>query len=242
MRKRDTLYSTPISKIGDWIFDDKIAKVFPDMIQRSVPGYSNIISMIGILARDFVKSKSNIYDLGCSLGSATLSVCCNTTITDCTIIAVDNSADMIKECRRYVNNFNAKLKIVIIESDILDIKIENASMVILNFTLQFLKPSKRLKLMQNIWKGLNPCGILVLSEKINFEDNKINKLISNMHYNFKIANDYSVLQIRQKNKMLKNVMSVDSIKTHKNRLIKAGFAHVDVWFQCFNFGSLVALK
>ncbi|PPI86753.1 carboxy-S-adenosyl-L-methionine synthase CmoA [Candidatus Pantoea edessiphila] len=242
MNNRDTLYSTPVETIGDWVFNDEIVKVFPDMIKRSIPGYSNIISMIGILARSFVKPNSNIYDLGCSLGAAALSVCRNVSAPNCTIVAVDNSPDMIRQLRQYINNIKTKLNIVILENDILDIEIKNASMVILNFTLQFLKPLSRLKLIQNIWEGLNPCGILILSEKFSFEDSKINKLMSNMHYHFKLANDYSKLEIIQKNQMLKNVMLTDSISTHKTRLQKVGFVHIEIWFQCFNFGSIIALK
>lgn len=70
---KDTLFSTPIAKLGDFIFDENVAEVFPDMIQRSVPGYSNIITAIGMLAERFVTADSNVYDLGCSRGAATLS-------------------------------------------------------------------------------------------------------------------------------------------------------------------------
>ncbi|MFI3277216.1 MAG: carboxy-S-adenosyl-L-methionine synthase CmoA, partial [Vibrio sp.] len=72
MSNKDTIFSAPIDKIGDFTFDEHVVEVFPDMIQRSVPGYSNIISAIGMLAERFVKPNTNVYDLGCSLGAATL--------------------------------------------------------------------------------------------------------------------------------------------------------------------------
>ncbi|WLS85951.1 carboxy-S-adenosyl-L-methionine synthase CmoA [Serratia marcescens] len=135
MPNRDTLFSAPIAKLGDWTFDERVAEVFPDMIQRSVPGYSNIISMIGMLAERFVQPDSRVYDLGCSLGAATLSMRRNIKVPGCNIIAVDNSPAMVERCRRHIDAFRADTPVDVIEADIRDIDIEDASMVVLNFTL-----------------------------------------------------------------------------------------------------------
>ncbi|MCW2479129.1 carboxy-S-adenosyl-L-methionine synthase CmoA [Candidatus Symbiopectobacterium sp. NZEC135] len=242
MPNRDTLFSVPIAHLGDWTFDERVAEVFPDMVQRSVPGYSNIISMIGMLAERFAKPDTQIYDLGCSLGAATLSMRRNIQATGCNIIAVDNSPAMIERCRRHIDAFRAATPVNVIEADIRDIVIENASLVVLNFTLQFLAPEERQTLLTRIYQGLNPGGALVLSEKFSFEDGKVGELLFNMHHDFKRANGYSELEISQKRNMLENVMLTDSVETHKSRLAHAGFQHSEVWFQCFNFGSLLALK
>lgn len=242
MPNRDTLFSAPIAKLGDWTFDERVAEVFPDMIQRSVPGYSNIISMIGMLAERFVQPDSQVYDLGCSLGAATLSMRRNIKVAGCNIIAVDNSPAMVERCRRHIDAFRAETPVEMIEADILDIKIENASMVVLNFTLQFLEPADRLRLLEQVYRGLRPGGALVLSEKFSFEDADVGELLFNMHHDFKRANGYSELEISQKRSMLENVMLTDSVDAHKTRLKQAGFEHAEVWFQCFNFGSLIALK
>ncbi|MFT8210201.1 MAG: carboxy-S-adenosyl-L-methionine synthase CmoA [Symbiopectobacterium sp.] len=242
MSNRDTLFSVPIAHLGDWTFDERVAEVFPDMVQRSVPGYSNIISMIGMLAERFVKPNTRIYDLGCSLGAATLSMRRNIQASGCQIIAVDNSPAMIERCRRHIDAFRAATPVDVIEADIRDIVIENASLVVLNFTLQFLAPEERKTLLDRIYQGLAPGGALVLSEKFSFEDAKVGELLFNMHHDFKRANGYSELEISQKRNMLENVMLTDSVETHKSRLAQAGFQHSEVWFQCFNFGSLLALK
>ncbi|MFC0225750.1 carboxy-S-adenosyl-L-methionine synthase CmoA [Serratia aquatilis] len=242
MPNRDTLFSAPIAKLGDWTFDERVAEVFPDMIQRSVPGYSNIISMIGMLAERFVQPGSQVYDLGCSLGAATLSMRRNIKVAGCNIIAVDNSPAMVERCRRHIDAFRADTPVEVIEADILDIHIENASMVVLNFTLQFLEPADRLRLLSQVYQGLRSGGVLVLSEKFSFEDENVGELLFNMHHDFKRANGYSELEISQKRSMLENVMLTDSVETHKARLNQAGFKHPEVWFQCFNFGSLIALK
>lgn len=245
--QRDSLFSAPIANLGDWSFDERVAEVFPDMVKRSIPGYSNIISMIGMLAERFVTPDSQIYDLGCSLGAATLSIrraisADNCDTEGCRIIAVDNSPAMVERCRRHINSFKAIIPVEVIEQNILDIDIQNASMVVLNFTLQFLHPDDRQKMLDKIYAGLKPGGVLVLSEKFNFEDERIGELLFNMHYDFKRANGYSELEISQKRSMLENVMRTDSVETHKSRLKQAGFQHVEVWFQCFNFGSLLAIK
>ncbi len=69
---KDQLFAAPIARLGDFSFDEQVADVFPDMIQRSVPGYSNILSAIGMMTERFAQPGSNLYDLGCSLGAATL--------------------------------------------------------------------------------------------------------------------------------------------------------------------------
>ncbi|MCC8365774.1 carboxy-S-adenosyl-L-methionine synthase CmoA [Xenorhabdus sp. PB61.4] len=240
--QRDSLFSAPIANLGDWSFDERVAEVFPDMVKRSIPGYSNIISMIGMLASRFVTPDSQIYDLGCSLGAATLSIRRNIDVDGCRIIAVDNSPAMVERCRRHIDAFKAKTPVEIIEQDILDTDIQNASMVVLNFTLQFLQPDDRQKILNKIYAGLKPGGVLVLSEKFNFEDQNIGELLFSMHHDFKRANGYSELEISQKRSMLENVMRTDSVETHKSRLTQAGFQHSEVWFQCFNFGSLLAVK
>jgi tRNA (cmo5U34)-methyltransferase len=149
---------------------------------------------------------------------------------------------MVERCRRHIDAYKAPTPVEVIEGDIRDIEINNASLVVLNFTLQFLEPDDRLKLLQKVYQGLNPGGALVLSEKFSFEDHTVGELLFNMHHDFKRANGYSELEISQKRSMLENVMLTDSVEAHKARLRTAGFEHSELWFQCFNFGSLVALK
>lgn len=117
MNPKDTLFSAPIDKIGDFTFDERVAEVFPDMIQRSVPGYSNIISAIGMLAERFVKPHSKIYDLGCSLGAATLSMRRHIKQEGCQIIAVDNSAAMVERCKLHLNAYRSDTPVQVIEAE-----------------------------------------------------------------------------------------------------------------------------
>ncbi|MCT8823960.1 carboxy-S-adenosyl-L-methionine synthase CmoA [Glaesserella parasuis] len=239
---KDALFSAPIEKLGDFTFDESVAEVFPDMIQRSVPGYSNIITAIGMLASRFVTDQSNVYDLGCSRGAGILSIRRNVEKAGVRIIGVDNSEPMVERCRRHLEAYHSDIPVEILCDDIRHIEIKNASMVVLNFTLQFLPREDRLALLRKIYQGLNPNGVLVLSEKFTFEDNTINELLIDLHHTFKRANGYSELEVSQKRTALENVMRTDSIDTHKARLKEAGFSQVDLWFQCFNFGSMITIK
>lgn len=242
MTERDTLFSAQFDKLGDWTFDERVAEVFPDMIKRSVPGYASIISMIALLAERFVTPGSQVYDLGCSLGAATLSARKHISHSDCLIISVDNSAAMIARCRRHVEAFRSEIPVKILQANVQDIEISHASLVILNFTLQFIAPDERLALLSKIYAGLLPGGALILSEKFRFENEDMDELLFNIHHDFKRANGYSELEISQKRSMLENVMLTDSVQLHKQRLTQAGFTDVELWFQCLNFGSILAVK
>ena len=228
MSHRDTLFSAPIASLGDWTFDERVAEVFPDMIQRSVPGYSNIISMIGMLAERFVQPNTQVYDLGCSLGAATLSVRRNISHPGCRSIVNDISLAMVERCRRHIDAYKAPTPVEVIEGDIRDVTIENASLVILNFTIQFLEPGDRQAILNKVYQGLNPGGALVLSEKFSFEDAHVGELLFNMHADFKRANSYSDLEISQNSSMLENVMLTASVDTHNARLRQAGFENEEL--------------
>lgn len=242
MSNKDNIFAAPIEKMGDFTFDARVAEVFPDMIQRSVPGYSNIVSAIGMLAERFAQPNTNLYDLGCSLGAATLSMRRHINQPNCHIIGVDNSDAMVERCRLLVDGYRSDTPVTILNDDIRHIEIENASVVVLNFTLQFLSPDDRQALLEKIHRGLVKGGILILSEKYVFENEQSNELLIDLHHDFKRANGYSELEISQKRSAIENVMRPNTIPTQRERLEKIGFSAVEMWFQCFNFGSMFAIK
>lgn len=237
---RDRIYTEPQGSVREFVFDQQVAKVFSDMIRRSVPGYATVINMSSVLAATYVQPQSNCYDLGCSLGATTLAMHQGIRVPGCKIVAVDNSADMLQQAQAQVDKIRGRSSIELICADVCDIEIENASMVTLNFTLQFIPTDQRAGLLGKIHAGLRPGGILVLSEKIHFDDAEEEALQIEMHHAFKRANGYNDLEISQKRNALENVMCPESLTTHKQRLKGVGFSRADVWFQCFNFVSLVA--
>ena len=228
--------------IVDFAFDETVAKVFPDMIRRSVPGYETIIALTGLLAEQYVQPNSQCYDLGCSLGAATLAMRSRIQQPECRIIAVDNAEAMTRRCQQHVREAGEGIDTDVICADIQDVTIQNASMVVLNFTLQFIQPAARLELLQDIYKGMRPGGALLLSEKIVFADAGEQQRMEALHIAFKKANGYSDLEISQKRSALENVLIPDTLEQHQERLYSAGFSSVGVWFRCMNFVSLLAIK
>lgn len=239
---RDRLFDQSIDQIADFAFDEKVAAVFPDMIKRSVPGYKTIVAMTGVIAERYASANSNCYDLGCSLGASTLAMRQNIRSDNCRIISVDNSAAMLDRCRSVIAADHNQASIELIEADIEHIEIRNASVVVLNFTLQFVELKRRKLLIEKIYQGMNSGAILILSEKVGFEDPHLQKLNTELHHEFKRLNGYSDLEISQKRTAIENVLVPETIVAHQNRIMQAGFSSCDVWFQCFNFASMVAVK
>lgn len=244
--KIDTVYADPLGSIEEFRFDEKVAAVFADMIKRSVPGYSTILNMIGDITERYAQDNSYCYDLGCSLGAATLAMRHKLSAANCSLVSVDNSAAMIERCQKAIaldDKSNPELPPVELHcSDIQSIAIERASVVVLNFTLQFIPMDQRQAIIQSIYDGLLPGGILLISEKVMFEDAPHQELLTELYHNFKRNNGYSELEIAQKRTALENVLQAETIDTHKQRLKQAGFASVDVWFQCLTFASIIAIK
>lgn len=238
----DHIYSSPLDSISGFRFDSNVAQVFPDMIQRSVPGYATIIHMIGQLAERYAQSGSNLYDLGCSLGAATLAMRHRAVGDNLQIIAVDNSSAMLERCKTIIDADPHPTPVRLIENDIQNLSIENASICILNFTLQFIPVDDRLRVLKEIRQGMKPGGVLILSEKIAFEDEHNQELMTELHHNFKRANGYSDLEIAQKRSALENVLIPETVKIHNKRLSEAGFISIECWFQCFNFVSMIAFN
>ena len=240
--RRDNLFATQEPEIEKFSFDENVANVFDDMIHRSVPGYNAIVSMIGVLAERYIKPGTSCYDLGCSLGAVTFNIMENLKDRQCRIFAVDSSEAMINKMRERLQENNQQERVDLAQKDIRDIDITNASMVVLNFVLQFLEPEQRSSLLQKIYEGMLPGSILVLSEKIAFEDPDESEFQINMHHDFKKLQGYSDLEISRKRAALEKVLIPDTCQTHLQRIKESGFSESYLWFQCFNFISIVAIK
>lgn len=246
MNESDKVYADKLTHVVDFVFDEKVAAVFPDMLRRSVPGYETIISLLGVIAERYAQSDSTIYDLGCSLGAAMLSIQSRITDPSIQFVGVDNSAPMLQQCRNHLDRAilpeTQDGRFRLLHCDVRDVDIQNASMVVLNFTLQFVAATERLALLRQIYAGMKDNGVIVLSEKICFADALKDDLQQSLHDQFKFANGYSDLEIAQKRAALEKVMRLDSADTHIKRLRQAGFSRITQWFQTFNFCSFIAVK
>ncbi len=239
---RDELYKQPLRNIEDFSFDQAVSDAFDDMVDRSVPGYRTLIANIGPIASQFLRPDTNCYDLGCSHGAVALSILNHCSIDSVTIHAIDNSSAMIEQCRQRISQVNADGRIQCELADINTVSIDNASIVVLNLTLQFLPIEQRCELINKVATGMITGGALILTEKIVFPDESTEHLFQQLHAGFKSANQYSQLEISQKRKAIENVLLRESLQNHQQRLTDAGFSKVTVWFQCLNFVSLLAVK
>lgn len=238
-------------------FDDSVARVFPDMLDRSIPGYATIIAQTGLLAAQYAQPGTRLYDLGCSLGGSALAMQAAIARSDddrssCEIIGIDSSPAMIERGRAFAEEQRNRLadrdvasrtpSVELQEGDLTTHPLANASLIAMNFTLQFIAPAAREAMMQRIADALVPGGVLILSEKVTFTDPEINAQNIAMYHAFKQANGYSALEVAQKRTALENVLVPDTLATHERRLHEAGFERIDAWFRCFNFASLIAVR
>ena len=241
---KDTIYATENLETGPFEFNEDVAQVFPDMLKRSIPGYAASIQAIGTLAANLVQPNSRCYDLGCSLGAATLAMRRNIKAAGCRIVAVDNAPAMVSRCRALLatDKKAGPAEVSVIEANLQDVEITRASMVVMNYTLQFLPLEERPAIIRKIAKGMNPGGVLVLSEKVVDEDPVVEETLQNLHHEFKRRNAYSDLEISRKRAALENILVPETVNTHKQRLTDAGFRHVGVWLRYFNFISIIAIR
>jgi len=239
---KDSIYADKQGQVQGFCFDDKVTRVFADMIQRSVPGYGLTLQMIAVIAAQYAQKNTRLYDLGCSLGAATLAMRHGIQQVGCEIVAVDNSEAMLEQCAAYIASDTADVPVVLTHADIQDVVIENASVVVLNFTLQFIPVNERETFLKHVFKGLRAGGVLILSEKIAFDDAQKSEHQRQLHEGFKRSQGYSELEVSQKRQALENILIPESLQAHHQRLNNAGFTHSETWFQCFNFASMLAFK
>jgi tRNA (cmo5U34)-methyltransferase len=239
---KDEVFKEEIEKASDFKFGAGVAKVFDDMVNRSVPYYGEMQRMMAELAADHAKPGTLVYDLGCSTGTTMIGM---DTMVDKNIkfIGVDDSPEMLDKCKSkllelgFSRDYDLKL------ADLNQgVEIENASVVVLCLTLQFVRPIYREKLLDDIYKGLNSGGVLILIEKILAEDSLFNRDYINYYYNYKRRNSYSEMEISQKREALENVLIPYKLSENITMMRDRGFSHVEVFFKWYNFSGMIAVK
>jgi tRNA (cmo5U34)-methyltransferase len=239
---KDEVFREEIEKVSDFKFGANVAKVFDDMVSRSVPFYGEIQRMMAELAADHAREETFVYDLGCSTGTTMIGM--DTMVNqDIKFIGIDDSQEMLDKCKSKLMEIGFSRPYELRCADLgKGIKIENASVVVLCLTLQFVRPIYRERLLKDIYNGLNPGGVLILVEKILAEENNFNRDFINYYYNYKRRNNYSELEISQKREALENVLVPYKLSENITLLRDQGFAHCEVFFKWYNFAGLVAVK
>jgi tRNA (cmo5U34)-methyltransferase len=238
---KDRIFREPVDRLAGFEFNDEVAAVFDDMLDRSIPFYQEIQAMIVDFVGYFYQAESWIYDLGCSTGLTIAKLLAAFNGIE-KIVGVDTSQPMIDKSRQRLADLPGAERVELVHGDIREIEIQRASVVIMNYTLQFIRPLYRERVVRAIYEGLQPGGALMLSEKVLEESTLLSRLFVDMYYRFKRKQGYSELEISQKRERLENVLVPYQVNELRELLSKAGFDHVDVFFKWHNFASLIAIK
>lgn len=238
----DKIFTEEIKKASDFKFGKKVAKVFDDMVNRSVPFYQEIQRMVSEIAADHAIPETDVYDLGCSTGTTMIYM--NEKVDpSIRFVGVDDSAEMIDKCRLKLEEIGFERPFELVVADLNgQVAIKNASVAVLCLTLQFIRPMYREKILKKICDGLVPGGILILVEKILAEESRFNRDFINYYYNMKRRNAYSEMEIARKREALENVLIPYKLSENILMLREAGFGHCEVFFKWYNFTGIIAQK
>lgn len=239
MPPKDKIFTDQQSGKKPFEFNEQVANVFDDMLNRSIPFYQESINILCQVVQKFHAPQKIIYDLGCSTGNTLLTV--NEKVPDVQCIGVDNSAAMIEKFNQKIISLQKK-NIEVFCEDITKTNFKNCGTVILNYILQFLSLTERKKLVEKIFSSLQTNDIVFISEKIVSSDSKMNDFWVEQYFQFKEQNGYSKLEIARKRAALENVLMPLSLEENITLFSKVGFKKIDVLIKWYNFVSFVAVK
>ncbi len=240
----DAIFASERQRIDDFNFGAETAAVFDDMLDRSVPFYSEIQRMTAELVSEFVRDGTSVYDLGCSTATTILHVA-NAVPSDVAarFVGVDSSQEMLDIGQRKLEAHDFKHAFDLKCADLNEgVHISDASVVLLVLTLQFVRPLNRERLLRSIVQGMEKGGCLVLVEKVLGEDSTLNRLFIERYYAMKKRNGYSDLEIAQKREALENVLVPYRLDENLKLLHEVGFSGTDVFFKWYNFCGIIAIK
>ena len=240
--EKDTLFKKKREPVPAFAFDEKVAHVFDDMITRSVPLYGECVQRQAQLAAQFYQKGTRVYDLGCSHGNFGITLCSIMGDAPFDMVAVDSSRPMLDRYDCRLKEIKRAASISLVCDGVENICMTHASVVVLNLTLQFIAPDRRAAVIQSVYEGLRPGGLLLLTEKIVHETSELDRLQQHYYKKFKRENGYSDLEISQKREALEDVLVPDTLEIHRQRLLNAGFVHFDIWLKWFNFAAMLAIK
>lgn len=239
MKKEDKVFTKPIEK--QFEFDDEVAAVFDDMLQRSVPFYKESQDITLYFAKNALNNGGRVYDLGSSTATMLLNLERKLdTKVKSELIGLDTSEAMLNHARKKIDIFNSNVKVV--EADILEFNYLDAKVMISNYTLQFIRPLVREKLVKKIYDTLEDGGVFIFSEKVISEDSKLNKELIDCYYDFKQSQGYSMYEIMQKREALENVLIPYTEEENRQMVKNAGFRHCEMIFRWANFATFIARK
>lgn len=239
--KRDTLFVDKPADAGGFNFGPQTAEVFDDMLDRSIPQYGELQRMIGELAAEFIQPGTRVYDLGCSTG-ITMSTLMRAAPGDVRFVGLDNSEAMLERARQRLEAAGDPRWELHYADLNQGYRFEQASVIVVNLVLQFIRPLYRDTLIRQISEGLCPGGGVILVEKVLGNDSFFNRTFIKLYYEMKKRNGYSTMEIAKKREELENVLIPYRVDENCELLRKGGFTHQDIFFKWYNFSGIIACK
>lgn len=238
---KDTIFNTD-SVAEDFEFNSRVVEVFDDMLDRSIPFYRQVIEGTASLLDRYLEQGDTIYDLGSSTGTTLLEL--SRILPDETIryVGIDSSTAMLEKAQLKVELYSKQNKFEFMKEDITQFNHGGAGAIILNYTLQFIRPMARAAMTKKLYDCLRPGGVLILSEKTIRHEKRLNREFIDIYHAFKKERGYSELEIAKKREALENILIPFSIDENKELLKKSGFETIETYFQWFNFASFIAIK
>ena len=245
MTEQDKIF-LQTGRTEDFAFDERVVQVFDNMVSRSVPFYTEVQRIQAELVMDFLPEEGGVVcDLGCSTGTTIEHLAkhpnCPTSVQ---FIGYDNSEPMLEKAREKLSASVGNAHIDLNFADLSDLPaLPACNVIILNWTLQFVRPIDREQLLTNCYNALKSNGILLLSEKILGSDSDFNRLYIDHYLSFKKSQGgYSDTENQRKREALENVLIPYRLDEDYSLLKRAGFKRMDTYFQWFNFVCIMAVK
>ena len=235
--EKDQVFTQAIEK--KFAFDQTVASVFDDMLTRSVPFYDEVRQLIISLILAEQTEGKKILDLGVSTAKFLLEL--NSQMqSSMQLKGIDNSQAMLDRARQKCQAFGADITLEL--ADMLEYPYANEDIIVANYTLQFIRPIQRIELIKRIFESLNDNGAFIFSEKIVFEDKRLDKQMIDIYYDYKQSQGYSTYEIAQKREALENILIPFTIEENIQMCKEAGFSQIDTLFQWANFVTFIAKK
>ena len=224
---------------SNWNFSGNVPQNFDKHITKSIPFYKES-HYIGLLISDFFIPKNGLVcDIGCSTGTFISSLAKRHSSKKFKIYGYDEIPGMVKIAKKICKK-NSRIKII--KEDILKIKLKNLNYITSFFTIQFIHPSKRQKLFNNIYNGLEWGGGFLFFEKVRAPDARFQDMTNQIYTEIKIKNGFSDSEIINKTRSLKGVMEPFSSNANILLAKRAGFKDVMSIFKYVNFEGFLAIK
>ena len=243
--QKDQVFASTAARASDFEFNAEVAAVFDDMLVRSIPFYREQQSMIEQIARKFYVPGTVVYDLGCSTG-LTLVTIAKALGPDVQLAGYDFSGPMLDKARQRIAGAGLSRQIDLrradFNTDLSGVELQNASIVTLCWTLQFVRPLWRDSLIQWIYRGMVKGGALICMEKIMTNSSDMNRYFIEFYYDYKSRNGYSKEEINKKREALENVLVPYRTDENFEMFRRNGFSTVETCFQWFNFAGYLCVK